>query len=140
MIEAPWIITASGRGFVLGDANSPVAIEDIAHALARICRWTGHVESFYSVGEHSLHVCEQVLAATAELDDAERARCGLWALLHDASEAYIGDVSTPLKRYLRGTALQSIYDQLERTMCLRLECSSGSKASSRQSSHISMRC
>lgn len=62
---------------------------DIAHALSNLCRFTGHVRTFYSVAEHSIH-CSRIV----EPQDA------LCALLHDATEAYLGDVASPLKRLL----------------------------------------
>lgn len=64
-----------------------IAIEDIAHALSLLCRFTGHVKEFYSVGDHSLRV--------SELCKPENQ---LWGLLHDASEAYLADVARPVKR------------------------------------------
>lgn len=63
-------------------------IEDIAFSLSNLCRYTGHVE-FYSVAEHSLHV-----------SDLTPPEYQLEALLHDATEAYLGDVHTPLKNVL----------------------------------------
>lgn len=63
------------------------AIEDIAHALANQCRFTGHVRKFYSVAEHSYHASFLVPEKYA-----------LWALLHDASEAYLADLARPIKK------------------------------------------
>ena len=75
---------------LLNPRPEDIFIEDIAHALSNICRFTGHTKQFYSVAQHSVHT-------TLLLKDQEFA---LQALLHDASEAYLSDVSTPLKRLL----------------------------------------
>lgn len=64
-------------------------IKLIAHALSNICRYNGHSKRFYSVAEHSVLVS---MCVPADLR--------LCALLHDASEAYVGDVTSPLKKLL----------------------------------------
>ena len=71
-----------------------IKLETIAHGLARICRFGGQIREWYSVAEHSLW-CERQAEADGCDDDARRA-----VLLHDAAEAYIGDVVRPLKRLL----------------------------------------
>ncbi len=86
----PIILTAGGNYFDLRNpALSVINIETIAKALSNICRFTGHTLEFYSVAQHSYHASFLVPEEYA-----------LEALLHDAAEAYVGDVSTPLKRQL----------------------------------------
>jgi hypothetical protein len=84
------IMLASGALFDLLDpAASAFTLHDIAHGLGRVCRFAGHTNRFYSVAEHCVHVARIV---PVELGRA--------ALLHDASEAFIGDVTRPLKALL----------------------------------------
>ncbi len=64
-------------------------IDMIARALSNICRYNGHCNRYYSVAEHSIHISYLVEPELA-----------LAALLHDASEAYVGDMQTGLKRFL----------------------------------------
>lgn len=98
----PWIQTYTGKVFRFDDiSHDQFSIEDIAHALSNICRYTGHVERFYSVAEHS------VLAWRYANPNHRRS-----ALLHDISEAYLSDISAPLKSILSG------YRELEHKIML----------------------
>lgn len=92
-----WIQTFTGRQFwPLDPRPEDVDIKDIAHALSMTCRYGGHCKVFYSVAEHSLHVSDAVEEAGG--DTAEQ----FLALLHDAAEAYLCDVPSPVKPNLPG--------------------------------------
>lgn len=68
-----------------------IGIDDIAAALSKICRFGGHCPKFYSVAEHCVH------AVALARDDGVKGKALLAVLLHDATEAYLGDVVKPLK-------------------------------------------
>lgn len=78
---------------------SDIRIDDITHALSNLCRFNGHCQRFYSVAEHSL-LCSYLVPPEYALE----------ALLHDATEAYCGDMVMPLKRSL------SEFTRVERTI------------------------
>lgn len=87
-----WILTFTGRrAWPLDPRPEDICIEDIAHALALTCRFTGHCREFYSVAQHSVLVSHYVS------DQGGDAGLQLAALLHDASEAYLPDVARPIK-------------------------------------------
>lgn len=68
-----------------------IVIEDIAHALSMLCRANGHFRSFYSVGQHSINCMREAQAR------GHSRRVQLACLLHDGSEAYLSDVTRPVK-------------------------------------------
>lgn len=85
-----WITTYSGLHF---DYKKPttdaICIEDIARGLSHECRFTGQLNSFYSVAQHSVE-CSYIVPDQFKLE----------ALLHDATEAYCKDIPSPLKKLL----------------------------------------
>jgi hypothetical protein len=90
-----WIQTFRGGMFFPMDPRpDEIFIEDIAHALSMQCRFAGHCNQFYSVAEHSFAITCWLL------DQGCTPEVALWALLHDASEAYLTDVPRPVKPFL----------------------------------------
>lgn len=88
-----WMQTYTGQAFEpLTPSTDQVVIEDIAHALALLCRFNGHCLVFYSVAEHSCRVHDYLVS-----QGHPKGVC-FWGLMHDASEAYLGDMVRPLKR------------------------------------------
>ncbi len=92
-----WMITRTGTRFDLQHvAPLNISTLDIAHALANINRFTGHTCRPYSVAEHSLLVVD-IMERHMGL---RRPAVLLAGLLHDAHEAYTGDMSTPMKQLI----------------------------------------
>ena len=88
-----YITTYTGKHF---DPTAPdmslVDIRDIAHALSLTCRGNGHVQTFFSVGQHCIWCAREAQAR------GYTPRVILACLIHDASEAYMSDVPRPFKR------------------------------------------
>ncbi len=94
-----------------------VTVKDIAHALSHQCRFSGHTRAFYSVAEHSVRV-SQLLDAWGEPPPVI-----LWGLLHDASEAYLVDIPSPLKRERVFDAYRVAEDRMMMAVCDRFKMS-----------------
>lgn len=90
------------------DIDTPILINDIAHALSNLCRYTGHTKHFYSVAEHSVYAT-RILNWIGIADP----KIELAGLLHDAHEAYLGDLNSPLKAAVgeRFKRLEEAYDE-----------------------------
>lgn len=113
----PWIHTypTGKHAHVLFLQQEEIEIADIARSLSMQCRYVGHVNRFYSVAEHCCRVSDKALSETFGDE-----HMGIWGLLHDASEAYTGDMSRPLK-YSPG--MRTVYKEIElrimNQICLR---------------------
>lgn len=109
-LSKAYIGTYSGRKFQL--INTPleqIDIHDIAHGLAMQCRWTGQCRFHYSIAQHSFY-CSFIGPENEAFD----------RLMHDASEAYIGDMNRPLKHYTSaGEAYRKVEHALQRTIAER---------------------
>jgi hypothetical protein len=95
----PWILTHSGRAVRLANPRpEDIYIPDIVHALSQLNRFTGHTQHPWTVAQHSVY-CAMVCSPDLRLE----------CLIHDFTEAYLGDVSSPLK-----SVLGAAYKDLER--------------------------
>lgn len=87
-IKGPTILLSTGRYFSY-EQPSALTVEEVAHSLSKLCRFTGHCRPFYSVAQHAVLVSRLVPSQWA------------WeALHHDDAEAVMGDMNSPLKRLL----------------------------------------
>ena len=90
-----YITTVTGKHFYpLNPNRKDIDVEDIAHALSLICRANGHFKHFYSVAQHSIACAAEAAARGCSLEVT------LGCLLHDASEAYLCDVTRPVKKHI----------------------------------------
>lgn len=92
-----WTSTYTSKKYdILSPRVNAICVEDIAHALGNVCRFGGHCKFFYSVAQHS------TLCADVALNVYKDPKLAQHVLLHDASEAYLGDMVGPLKYLLAG--------------------------------------
>jgi 5'-deoxynucleotidase YfbR-like HD superfamily hydrolase len=108
-VAGPYLQTVSGRRVNPFDPD-PEQFDagDIARALANQCRFGGHCRVFYSVAQHSVIVSRVVEERGGDIEDV------FAALMHDASEAYLGDMPHPLKhRSALGAAFRDAEAELE---------------------------
>ncbi len=95
--EDQWIQTYTGKKFYPMDSKvEDICIEDIAHSLSLLCRFNGHCTEFYSVAQHSVFV-SNLVGKREEKTDIFFKRLARLGLLHDAAEAYLGDIVSPIK-------------------------------------------
>lgn len=112
--QEAWIQTFSGKKFTpLAPRVEDICVEDIAHALSNICRFTGHCANFYSVAQHSVLV--------SYICDSENA---LHGLLHDASEAYCQDIASPIKKTDEFKAYRDLEARIQNAICRKFDLSS----------------
>lgn len=111
------MITASGA---LVDLAAPdpaaIRIDDIAHHLAQINRYCGAARFPFSVAMHALLVAAIADEITPDRPASAIARLRLYALLHDAHEAYTGDMISPMKRAARGFLVDEVSHRLDRVI------------------------
>lgn len=94
-----WIQTRYGKRVDVTDLDiHSIDINDIAHSLSNLCRFNGHTNEFYSVASHSVHT------AWLTMDATHNPHYALVSLLHDASEAYLTDIPSPIKKILKDYA------------------------------------
>lgn len=88
LFEPNCIRTLSGKYInVFAPDPATIVIEDIAHSLSMQPRFGGHLPEFYSVAQHCCH-CFDSVGPDFKME----------ALMHDASEAYLLDIPSPIKK------------------------------------------
>jgi uncharacterized protein len=92
--KGKWLETYCGRFWVLDPREEDVYLEDIAHALSQMCRFTGHTRYFYSVAQH----CLNMLYVSKKMKYDEKIQ--FYGLLHDSPEIFICDIPNPFKKMI----------------------------------------
>ena len=96
-VEDGWLETFTGERFYFFSPTADmVHMDDIVEGLCKIARFNGQTSKFYSVAEHSVLIAHYILKRTGD------PRLAYTGLMHDAAEAYIGDMARPVKQTLPG--------------------------------------
>jgi hypothetical protein len=95
-MSGPYLRTASGIDFHFEAPDGAVRIEDIAASLAKVNRFNGHTRVPYSVAQHSIWVSVRISEVT------HCPRLSMAGLLHDAAEAFLGDMPSPVQWLIFG--------------------------------------
>lgn len=128
-----WMLTATGATVDLRNPTADsISTLDIAHSLALTNRFTGHTTRPYSVAEHSLLVDEIMAREFGPMPPAAL----LAALVHDAHEAYVGDISTPLKQAIGPW----VVEDMERHVWHAVQHHFGTREASRDYASLIKRC
>ena len=104
----------SGRLVDLEDPDpATIAVVDLAHALARVCRFTGNVTGWWSVADHAL-LCRELMC------EAGASELALAALHHDSHEAIVGDIITPVRVLLGPDRVHALTRRLDEAIAVAL--------------------
>lgn len=107
-----YITTFTNRKFYYDDIyNNDICIEDIAWSLSHQCRFAGHYPVFFSIAEHSIYVADMCKQSLIDHEECLVNKICLAALLHDAAEAYLCDIPSPLKELLPD--YKNLYKEVE---------------------------
>lgn len=105
--KTSWMLTRNGKAFDFADPQpSDICIEDIAYALSRQCRYTGHTKFHYSVAQHCVLIAKLLPRHLA-----------FQGLMHDATEAYLADICAPAKKFLPD--YNSLEQKIWEAVCLK---------------------
>lgn len=107
-----WMQTRSGRKFDLENIeDNMIDASDIAWSLAHICRFNGHCRRFYSVAEHTILMMRMPQLLGRVFDPRTQYVLTGQILVHDAHEAFVGDMPRPMKKLL-GSAWSDVEDRI----------------------------
>jgi uncharacterized protein len=119
-----WFQTWSGQKFyVLDPRPEEVHYDDVCVGIARACRYGNHCRDFFSVATHSVIVsqCVYDLAMHRGWSDNDALMAAREGLMHDATEAYLGDIPRPLKRQREMAGYCRVEKRLWPVICQRFE-------------------